>query len=63
VKEIAGSLVFDAMEGPPLDSLDPAFPAATTQLRRWLWPHTFQNPLDAVGFEEEIGLADQPLGP
>jgi hypothetical protein len=63
VKEIAGSLVFDAMEGPPLDSLDPAFLAATTRLRRWLWPHTFQNPLDAVGFEDEIGLADPPLGP
>jgi hypothetical protein len=61
VRETSGSLVFQAMDGPPLDSLDPAFLAATVRLRRWLWPHTFQNPLDAVGFEEEIGLAAPTL--
>jgi hypothetical protein len=63
LREINGSLLFSSIEGPPCDSLDPAFLAATTRLRRWLWPHTFQNPLDAVGFEEEIGLAAPPLGP
>lgn len=56
LREIDGSLLFRAMPGPPLDSLDPAFLAATTSLRRWLWPHTFQNPLDAAGFEAEVGL-------
>lgn len=56
VREINGSIVFQAMEGPPRDSLDPEFLAATTKLRRWLWPHTFQNPLDAAGFEAEVGL-------
>lgn len=52
-----GDIVFLAMEGPPRDSLDPEFLAATTRLRRWLWPHTFQNPLDVAGFEDEIGLS------
>jgi hypothetical protein len=59
VREVNGSLIFRAMEGPPRDSLDPAFLAATVGLRRWLWPHTFQNPLDAAGFEAEVGL---PVG-
>ncbi|MBZ0234571.1 MAG: hypothetical protein K8M05_19725 [Deltaproteobacteria bacterium] len=56
IQEISGSLLFQAMEGPPRDSLDPEFLAATTRLRRWLWPHTFKNPLDAAGFEAEVGL-------
>ena len=56
VQEIGGSLLIRAMPGPPRDSLDPAFLAATTGLRRWLWPHSFQNPLDAAGFEAEVGL-------
>lgn len=57
LEEINGALLFRAMQGPPRDSLDPEFLAATTSLRRWLWPHTFQNPLDAAGFEAEVGLA------
>lgn len=57
VTEVAGSLIFRAMEGPPRDSLDPEFLAATPRLRRWLWPHTFKNPLDAVGVEAEVGVA------
>ena len=56
LREIDGSLLFQAMPGPPRDSLDPEFLAATTSLRRWLWPHTFKNPLDAAGFEAEVGL-------
>ena len=56
VREVNGSLTFRAMEGPPRDSRDPEFLAATLPLRRWLWPHTFQNPLDAAGFEAEVGL-------
>lgn len=56
VREVNGALLFQAMEGPPRDSLDPEFLAATVRLRRWLWPHTFQNPLDAAGFEAEVGL-------
>ena len=56
VREVNGSLIFQAMAGPPRDSLDPEFLAATVRLRRWLWPHTFQNPLDAAGFEAEVGL-------
>lgn len=56
IQETDDSLLFQAMEGPPRDSLDPEFLAATTRLRRWLWPHTFQNPLDAAGFEDEVGL-------
>ena len=56
VREVNGSLTFRAMEGPPRDSRDPEFLAATLPLRRWLWPHTFQNPLDAAGFETEVGL-------
>ena len=61
VHEINGSLLLRAMEGPPRDSLDPEFLAATTSLRRWLWPHTFQNPLDAAGFELEVGLPPPEL--
>ena len=56
LRELGGSLLFQAMPGPPRDSLDPEFLAATTSLRRWLWPHTFKNPLDAAGFEAEVGL-------
>lgn len=56
LRELDGSLLFQAMPGPPRDSLDPEFLAATTSLRRWLWPHTFKNPLDAAGFEAEVGL-------
>ena len=56
MQEINGSIMFQAMAGPPRDSLDPEFLAATVRLRRWLWPHTFQNPLDAAGFEAEVGL-------
>jgi hypothetical protein len=56
VREVNGSVIVRAMEGPPRDSLDPEFLAATVRLRRWLWPHTFQNPLDAAGFEAEVGL-------
>lgn len=60
VRELDGSIVFQAMPGPPRDSLDPEFLAATTALRRWLWPHTFKNPLDAAGFEAEVGLPPAP---
>lgn len=56
VTEVDGSLIIQAMDGPPRDSLDPEFLAATTRLRRWLWPHTFKNPLDAAGFEAEVGV-------
>jgi hypothetical protein len=51
IREINGCILFQAIDGPPADSLDPSFLGATTALRRWLWPHTFQNPLDASGFE------------
>ena len=60
VRELDGSIVFQAMPGPPRDSLDPEFLAATTALRRWLWPHTFKNPLDAAGFEAEVGVPPAP---
>jgi hypothetical protein len=55
--------MFQAMPGPPRDSLDPEFLAATTSLRRWLWPHTFKNPLDAAGFEAEVGVAVSDAAP
>lgn len=56
VQEVGGAIIVRAMAGPPRDSLDPEFLAATLRLRRWLWPHTFKNPLDAAGFEAEVGL-------
>ncbi len=63
VTEVDGSLIIQAMDGPPRDSLDPEFLAATTRLRRWLWPHTFKNPLDAAGFEAEVGVAVSDAAP
>jgi hypothetical protein len=48
VEEINGSLLIDAY---PIvvETWDPEFLRATVELRRWLWPHTIQNPADAVG--------------
>jgi hypothetical protein len=48
VKEINGSLLIDAY---PIvvETWDPEYLKATVELRRWLWPHTIQNPADAVG--------------
>ena len=39
-----------------LDQLLGTIDDNTRELRRWLWPHTFKNPLDAAGFEAEVGL-------
>ena len=55
VREIAGALIFRAIHPPPRDSLDPEFLATTASQRRWLWPCTFQNPLDASGIEDVLG--------
>jgi hypothetical protein len=48
VKEINGSLLIDAYPT-VVETWDPEFLKATVELRRWLWPHTIQNPADAVG--------------
>lgn len=48
VKEINGSLLIDAYPT-VVETWDPEFLKATVELRRWLWPHTIQNPADAIG--------------
>jgi hypothetical protein len=48
VKEINGSLLIDAYPT-VVETWDPEYLTATVELRRWLWPHTIQNPADAVG--------------
>jgi len=48
VKEINGSLLIDAYPT-VVETWDPEFLKATVELRKWLWPHTIQNPADAVG--------------
>lgn len=48
VEELNGSLLIDAYPT-VVETWDPAFLKATVELRRWLWPHTIQNPADAIG--------------
>lgn len=48
VEEINGSLLIDAFPK-IVETWDPEFLKATAELRRWLWPHTIQNPADASG--------------
>lgn len=48
VEEIGGSLLIDAYPK-IVETWDPEFVKATVELRRWLWPHTIQNPADASG--------------
>jgi hypothetical protein len=48
VKEINGSLLIDAYPT-VVETWDPDYLRATVNLRKWLWPHTIQNPADAVG--------------
>jgi hypothetical protein len=52
VDEMAGSLLVRATSD-PMDSLGAAFASRTAALRRWLWPHTVQNPVDA-DFESAV---------
>jgi hypothetical protein len=36
---------------------DPAFLAGTRELRRWIWPHTIQNPADEPdGVDRKLGI-------
>lgn len=44
-RAIAGSILVRATSE-ILDATSPEFLAATASLRRWLWPHTIQNPVD-----------------
>ncbi|MEZ4363312.1 MAG: hypothetical protein R3B48_24260 [Kofleriaceae bacterium] len=48
VQEISGSLLIDAYPS-IVETWDPEFLRATVSLRKWLWPHTIQNPADAAG--------------
>jgi hypothetical protein len=48
VQEINGSLLIDAYPT-VVETWDPDYLRATVNLRKWLWPHTIQNPADAVG--------------
>lgn len=48
VEELNGSLLVDAYSN-VVETWDPEFLKATVELRRWLWPHTIQNPADASG--------------
>ena len=48
VEEINGSLLIDAYPT-VVETWDPGFLKATVELRRWLWPHTIENPADAAG--------------
>jgi hypothetical protein len=48
VQERNGSLVIDAYPT-VVETWDPAYLKATVALRKWLWPHTIQNPADAIG--------------
>jgi hypothetical protein len=48
VQEINGSLLIDAYPT-VVETWDPEYLKATVNLRKWLWPHTIQNPADAVG--------------
>ncbi|MEZ4363314.1 MAG: hypothetical protein R3B48_24270 [Kofleriaceae bacterium] len=47
-QEINGSLLIDAYPS-IVETWDPEFLRATVNLRKWLWPHTIQNPADAAG--------------
>jgi hypothetical protein len=51
VEQIGASLLVEA-DAPLVPAWSPAFLAATVELRRLLWPLTFQNPADA----ERLGL-------
>lgn len=48
VQELNGSLLIDAYPT-VVETWDPEYLRATVTLRKWLWPHTIQNPTDAVG--------------
>lgn len=48
VQELNGSLLIDAYPT-VVETWDPDYLRATVNLRKWLWPHTIQNPADAVG--------------
>jgi hypothetical protein len=48
VQEINGSLLIDAYPT-VVETWDPEYLKATVNLRKWLWPHTIQNPADAAG--------------
>jgi hypothetical protein len=48
VQEINGSLLIDSYPT-VVETWDPEYLKATVNLRKWLWPHTIQNPADAVG--------------
>ena len=48
VKEFNGALLIDAYPT-VVETWDPEFLKATVELRKWLWPHTIQNPADAIG--------------
>lgn len=48
VQELGGSLLIDAYPT-VVETWDPEYLRATVALRRWLWPHSIQNPADAVG--------------
>jgi hypothetical protein len=40
---------------------DPAFLADTAALRRWIWPHTIQNPADDPDVvDRKLGLELSP---
>ncbi len=56
VTEKHGALIVRATEE-ILDSHDPEFFRQTVRLRRWLWPHTIQNPMDAEGLDLTLGGA------
>jgi hypothetical protein len=53
VKEINGSLLIDAYPT-VVETWEPEYLNATVKLRRWLWPHTIQNPADAVGLVSSL---------
>lgn len=48
VRDLNASMLIDAYPT-VVETWDPEFLKATVELRRWLWPHTIQNPADAVG--------------
>ncbi|MEZ4363316.1 MAG: hypothetical protein R3B48_24280 [Kofleriaceae bacterium] len=53
VQELNGSLLIDAYPS-IVETWDPEFLRTTVNLRRWLWPHTIQNPADAVGLGVKV---------
>ena len=48
VEEIHGSLLIEAYPS-IVETWDPQFLKSTVDLRKWIWPHTIQNPADAGG--------------